>query len=326
MSPQSRSQIEELVGEVSIAAISSWLRTKGLPYSAGSRVAVVDRLEGLLRQNKLSWEELQTGAIALEESSSKRVMLFRLTSEDVLALQNHRSLRDRARREWGGCADEPRVAPVHPQRPVLVYLAGSNGEARGKFAETHQRLEVDLVRVRLHKVPFNRVIVFVANLATRILQVRFDTPGDIHSHLDAEGKPKDSEYRSFYLGKVRQLLGCSLNPVDLRPILKALCEENPRPIELVMNKVRTSHNSKMRITNRSDIRDDPDWKAAHSVGGGDWAHEEGAGEWLASSSSGRLSRNLFTEIDAINGTLRFLADCHEGELNYAISRIAEFRG
>ena len=185
MSAQTRSQIERLVGEISIAAISSWLKTKRLPFSAASRTAIVDRLQKLL------------------------------------------------------------------------------------------------------------------------------------------GKPKDSEYRLFYLAKIRQLLACSLNAIDLRPILKSLSEQTPRPIELVMNKVRTAHDSKMRITNRSDIRDDPDWKAAQTAGGNDWAHEEGAGEWLASASSQRISRNLFTEIDAVNGTLRFLADCHESELNYAISRIAE---
>jgi hypothetical protein len=205
---------------------------------------------------------------------------------------------------------------------MLVYLSTAPDEVRGKFAETHQRLEIDRVRVRLEKIPVTRVVVFVANPETHVLQIRFDSPEEIHPHTDAEGIPKDAEYRSFYLSKVQQLLGCSLNAIDLRPILKSLSEESPRPIELVMNKVRTAHNSKMRITNRADVRDDPDWKAAHEVGGNDWAHEEGAGEWLASASAGRLSRSLFTEIDAINGTLRFLADCHESELNYAISRIA----
>jgi hypothetical protein len=324
VSPQSKSQVEQLIGDISIAAISSWLKTRNLPHSAGSRVAIVDRLHRFLLENRLSWEELQLGAIELEESSSKRVMLFRLSDEDVNQLQNHRALRERARRRWGSYSEQQMVAPIHPPEPTLVYITVTPEEIRGKFAETHQRLEIDRVRVRLQKISVNKVVVFVASPETQVLQIRFDSPEDIHPHTDTDGNPKDTEYRSFYLNQVRQLLGCSLNAIDLRPILKTLSEESPRPIELVMNKVRTAHNSKMRITNRADVRDDPDWKAAHQVGGSDWAHEEGAGEWLASASSGRLSRNLFTEIDATNGTLRFLADCHEGELNYAISRIAGF--
>jgi hypothetical protein len=320
-----KKRIEQLLSGISIAAVSSWLKTKVLAHSASSREGIVARVDKLIETGELTWEDFETGAIELEESSSKTVSIFQLTSEDVGRLRDERGLQARARNMTRACATSPTIVSHPPEAPTLVYLAVSGEGVRAKFAETQKRLEIDLVRQTLKRVPVKKVVVANANFATGILQIRLDSPEKLHSHVDSEGHPRDSLYRSYYLAQTSALFSCNLVPLDLRPILKTLSEKDPRLLELVLNKVRTAHNSKLRITSRADVRDDPDWQAAHTNGGDEWAHEQGAGEWLANSSSGRLSRNLFTDIDAVNGTLRFLADCHDSEIEYAIARVAEFQ-
>jgi hypothetical protein len=285
---------------------------------------MVSRVAGLLDRGKLTWEAWEKAAIELEESSSKTVFLFRLTSEDVQRLQNHRALTTRARRLNSSYSDTPIVVLDPPRDPTLVYLTNSASAVRTKFAETQKRVDVDLVRQTFRRLPVKKVIVANGDFETGILQVRFDSAEDLHSHLDSSGRPREAVYRSFYLGQISTLLACSLTPLDLRPILKELSEKEPRVLELLLNKVRTSHNSKIRITNPGDVRDDPDWQAARTSGGPNWDHEQAAGEWLAAASAGQLTRNIFTYFDAVAGTLRFPADCHDSEIEYAVTQIASF--
>jgi hypothetical protein len=320
-----KKRIAQLLSGISIAAVSSWLKTKVLAHSANSREAIVARVDKLIQTGELSWEDFEAGATELEESSSKTVLIFQLSPDDVRRLHEERGLRARARSMSATSTSSPMIVSDLPKAPTLIYLAVSDENVRAKFAETQTKMEVDLVRQTFKRVAVKKVVVANANLETGILQIRLDSPEQLHSHVDSEGHPRDSLYRGYYLAQTSALFSCGLMPLDLRPILKKLSEMDPRLLELVLNKVRTAHNSKLRITSPVDVRDDPDWQAAHSNGGEDWAHERGAGEWLAESSSGRLSRNLFTDIDAVNGTLRFLADCHDSEIEYAIARVAEFQ-
>lgn len=323
MAEPAKSQIEGLIGEISIAAVRSWLKSKGLTHSAGSREALVQRVAKLIRKGKLSLEELREGAIRLQEASSKRVILFQLKSEDVVRLQNSRGLLRKGQQISRSCTDTPRLAPNKPASPTLVYLHKTDKQVRMKFAETQTRVEVDVINQRMDRVQTTKIIVAIADFEAGIIQLRIDSPEDLHRHRDAKRRPKDALYVAFYLERVRGLLDCELEPIDLRPSLKRLSEAEPRIIEMAVGKVRTAANSKWRMSSPGDIRDDPDYKAAHGKGGRAWAHEAGGITWKEEASGGKLTRSLFTYINASEGTLRFLADCHDAEIEYAVSRIRE---
>ena len=319
MAKPTKSQIEDLIGEISIAAVRSWLRSKGLTHSASSREALTKRISKLVQQEKLTLEELRTGAIQLEEASSKRVILFHLRPEDVRRLK----LRGPAQSK-SSYSNTPRRAPKTPQTPTVVYLYKDEKQVRLKFAETQTRVRVDVINDRMSRVRTTKIIVAIVDLESGILQLRVDSSEDLHRHTDVRGRPKDGLYVAYYLEKVRDILGCEPEPIDLQPILKRLSEAEPRIVEIGRAKVRTGANSKWRMASPRDIRDDPDYKVAHSRGGKAWAHEEGAVRWIAEASSGKLTRNLFTDINANEGILRVLADCHDAEIEYAVARIREY--
>ena len=70
-----------------------------------------------------------------------------------------------------------------------------------------------------------------------------------------------------------------------------------------------------------DVRDDPEWKAAQEAGGAGRVYDDQAVYWVPTASNGVLSREVFTDIDAVTSTVRMDADCHEGEIEYAVSSI-----
>jgi hypothetical protein len=312
--------IEDLLGNISIAAVRSWLKLKGVASSAASRDALTARIRNLLEQKCLSWPELQIAAIQMEESSSKRVALYDISKQ---AATKAADVEKRARKINKSFSTEACLAPSGPKEPTLVYLSRTDREIRAKFAETQYSIEVNLKRQTASRVPVTRVVVAVARPETGVLQIRFDSPEDIHSHVDAHGRPRADIYRGFYLSRIGEMLGYSLQALDLRPILKGLTEATPRPFQFTLNRVRTPADSRMRISNPGDVRDDPDWQVAQRSGGAHWAHEQGAGQWHSEASGGRLTRSIFTDINAVEGTLRFLADCHEGELEYVVARIED---
>jgi len=61
----------------------------------------------------------------------------------------------------------------------------------------------------------------------------------------------------------------------------------------------------------------------HEEGGDVWVHDSEAVYWLPATSEGRISREVFTELDARVSRLRVEADCHEDEIQYAISQIKQ---
>lgn len=326
MNGRLETQIERLTGDISIAAIGSWLKMHGLPHSAPSREVINARLVRLIKKGRLSLDELIEGAIDLEEASSKRVILYDLPVDGGRARFERRVLQQRATRLNAAVSGAICISPDPPAQPTLVYLAFSADWVRAKYVEAQQDIEPDLAHQRLRLVTVKKLVVAIADRQTGILQVRLDAPAEVHSHTNREGRPSGSLYRDFYVGEVSRLYGCRLEPIDLRPILRALSEAEPRLLELSLGKVRTGYNSRMRVSNPIDIRDDPTWQAAYRQGGAEMAYEQCAGKWFAGASRGQLTRDIFTDIKATDGTLRFLADCLDSEIEYAISKISEFRG
>lgn len=314
-------QVEKGIQDISIAALRSWLEAQDLTHSANTREAMVKRLTKLIKKGELSLEELDEGIINIEEASGKRIFLYEVEPDDIEKLRDSRQLRRHLRPLRASLSERLTKAPRLPIEPVLVYVQRTPEQIRAKWAETQTMVEIDRVRQRFKNTKTTKVVVLVADTETGVVQLRFDKPESLHSHLDEKGNPGKREYFSHYQEQARKILGVNLNPIELRAALKSLVETQPRVVKLPFEDHRSGANSKVRFASKVDIRDDDDWKAMHSEGGDEWAYDGESVYWLPSASNGKLNREVFTDLDARTGMLRVEADCHEGEIEYAISQI-----
>lgn len=321
--PLMRRAIETAIADISIAALRSWLKSQGLPHTANTREQLVNRLLKLFEKGKLSDTEFENGLISIEEASAKRVTLYSVSGDDRASFGEREALSRRVRRLGISLSGKPKRAPHRPPEPSLVYMTHNSQQIRAKWAETQVRVKFDLATTRFTKEKTTKTIVLVADNETGIVQLRYDKPEHIHSHRDSSNQPDDTLYTAYYFNQATQVLGTHLIPLDLRGALRSLVETEPRVVRVEAKDFRTGSNSRVRFASRGDVRDDDDWKAMHAEGGKLWAYDREFVHWLPERSDGKLTRQVFTAIDARTGRLRVEADCHEGELEYAISKIRE---
>src|SRR5207253_603906 len=146
--PFNARQIEAITADISVAAIRSWLKSRGLPHSANTREQTVNRLLKLLKEEELSEAEFLDGLCNIEEASAKRISLYRLEREAQGRLKDRETFVQRMRRDRITVSTATKAAPRQPSEPTLVYLIHSPNSIRAKWAETQTRVEVDMVRQR----------------------------------------------------------------------------------------------------------------------------------------------------------------------------------
>lgn len=313
-------KIAHLIEEVSIASLRSWLKSEGLEYSASTRDQMAQRLFKLLQSGNLSEKELEMAVSNIEEASSKRIVLFELPEAAIFPtvekFANH--LDDVGVK----LSKELRRAPRLPAEPTLVYVmystAVSSNTIRAKWAETQTRIEVDYTSLQIVKDKVTRIVVMVADLKTRLLQLRYDKPEMRHSHKTKDG------YFKYYQDLAAALLGVEFSRFEVREALRSLVDTEPRVVRIRVNEHRSKTDKSVRFVDRkgkSDVRDDLEWKAAYTAGGTTRAYDDQAVFWIPSASNGVLNREVFTDIDAVTSTVRVEADCHESEIDYAVSTI-----
>jgi len=317
-------KISHLIDELSIASLRSWFHSQGLDFSANTRDQLVERLLKLHQTGGLSEEELQSGVCNIEEASSKRIVLFELP-EDKQHLVSPQQFGKHLAETGKKLSTKPSLAVKLPSSPTLVYVThpGEQGPnslmpIRAKWAETQTRIVVDYSSLEFIKKKVTRIVVMVADLRTGLVQLRYDKPEIQHPH-----KNKD-DYFKYYRDLATALLGVEFSRFEIRDALRSLVDTQPRIVRIRVNQHRSKTDKSVRFVDRkghSDVRDDPEWKAAYQAGSTTRAYDDQAVYWLPGPSNGALMREVFTDIDAVTSTVRVEADCHEGEIDYAVSTI-----
>jgi hypothetical protein len=99
-------------------------------------------------------------------------------------------------------------------------------------------------------------------------------------------------------------------------------EENPRVARIHIDDHTNQSNYKTKTTGpRADVRDSPDWQLAYTKSGNTWAWDAQSFYWLPKVSSGFLTREVFTHINAEEGFIKVNADCSDKEVTHVISQI-----
>lgn len=318
-------KVAGLIDGLSIASFRTWLKSKGLEFSANTRDQLVERLLKLHRSGVLSDDELESAVCNIQEASSKRIVLFELP-EDRKHLLTPKEFQKHLTTIGKALSAKSSIAPKLPSSPTLVYITHSGGQPpgslariRAKWAETQTRIEVNYSTLEVLQTQVTKLVVLVGDLKTGLGQLRYDKPEIRHVHANSK-----DEYLHYYQKLAAALLGISFSRFEIRDALRSLVDTEPRIVRIRVNEHRSKTDKSVRFVDREghyDVRDDPEWRAAYAAGAATRAYDDQAVYWLPEPSNGALTREVFTDINAVTSTIRVEADCHEGEIEYAVSTI-----
>jgi hypothetical protein len=172
------------------------------------------------------------------------------------------------------------------------------------------------------KATHQKRIVLIADLSAKTAELRLNPPENRHSYRDPGGGISPEAYYRAYIAEARRLLNCDLLSLDLRPVVRKLVKEEPRVVRIHIDNHTNQGNTKFKtISAKADVRDDPDWGLGYNNSGQTWAWEAQSFYWVPKTSSGFLTRELFSQINADEGYIKVNADCSDEELNYVVSQI-----
>jgi hypothetical protein len=316
-----KQRIKPTLDKVAVDGLKAWLKTIGLTGSASTRPTITDLVAKKIKDGDLAEDALEQALIGFEEASDMRIYLFNL--EDVPDIQPDQWLP-----AWLRLNDIPVVTVrtfagdrTKAMSPVYAHLEG--GLLRVKWAEEHQRAKLNDRADAIEVKPIAKRVVLIADIGARTAELRLNPPENKHPHEDPGGKITAEAYYNAYIEKAREVLGCSLAAVELRPVIRRLVEEEEQRLVRIHIDDHTNQTNTKSKTNsrRADVRDDPDWKLMYKVNGASWAWDAQSFYWLPQRSAGFLARELFSHIDAEEGFIKVNADCSDDEVTYVISQI-----
>jgi hypothetical protein len=321
-SPQDILQrIKPILDKVAVDGLRAWLRSIDFTVPPLSRVAMTDFIAQKIAKEQLTESALEAALIGFEEASDMRIYLLRL--DDNEAKTARKSLPGRLP-QFGIPLTNQRTfagARTSPMSPVYGQIQGDL--LRVKWAEEHRRLRVNPDGSGLDSTPITKRAVLIADFSAGTAELRLNPAENGHSYHDSSGRPTPDAYYRAYLQKCSDVLGCKCKPIELRPVIKNLVEqEEPRIIRIhIDNHTNQKNYSTTTRGPRADVRDNPDWRLAYNKNGSTWAWDAQSFYWLPKLSSGFLTREVFSHIDAEDGFVKVNADITNDEVDYVVSQI-----
>jgi hypothetical protein len=316
-----KKRLAPVIKDVSGPALKAWLKTRSLTSTAATKDDLANRLTKLVADGELKEAEIEAALIGFEESSGKRVYLFHF---------------DPTEGNFSTAALNKRLAALSVPLPATRKLAGDKAKP---MTAVYSTLEKDVLRVkwseRQKKVTLNeqtdqpqtsfvdKRIVFIADLAKGLVELRLDPPENRHTYEDASGRTTEAAYYAAYTQRCEEIMGITLEKAELAGVIKALvAEETPRVIRIHIDNHTNQKNFKWNVrASRLDMRDDPEWKAAYKAYGHTWAWDSQSFHWLPAPSGSKLQRELFSHLQAVEGFLKVNADCSDEEVEYAVAQV-----
>jgi len=314
-------RIKPTLDKVAVEGIRAWLKAIGLPAPALSRAAIDEHIAKLIVKKRLAEDALEAALIGFEESSDMRIYLFRMDKRE--AKNASKSIAGRVAQFGIPIVNKRKFAGerTHPMSPVYAHIEGDL--FRAKWAEEQESVKVNPQGTGVDKKPILKRAVLIADYSTGTAELRLNPPENVHSYQDGSGRPNAATYYGAYLQKAHDVLGCEATLLELRPVIKSLVEEDTPPLVRIHIDDHTNQkNYKTKTTGpKADIRDDPDWQLGYKKNGHTWAWDAQSFYWLPKVSSGFLTREVFTHIDAEESFVKVNADCSNDEVEYVVSQI-----
>jgi hypothetical protein len=316
-----RKRIEPTLKKVAVDGLRAWLKSVDLPSQAYSRSAITELVSKQIASGQLDEGALESALIGFEEASDMRIYLFRM--EEVPSGKPEKWLPTRLVKAGFALANSRVFAgeKVRPMSPVYAQLEG--GLLRVKWVEQQKQSKMNDRGDNVILTPVFKRVVLIADFLTGTAELRMNPPDRIHGHEDAGGRATAEAYFKAYADRAAEILGCTLTPVDLRVVIRKLVdEETPRVVRIHIDNHTNQSNYKTKTTGpRADVRDDPDWRLGYNKNGESWAYDAQSFYWLPKVSSGFLTREVFSHINAEEGFIKVNADCSDKEVTHVISQI-----
>ena len=311
-------QVRSLIGVHSIASVRNWLKRCGLTHSANSKDEIAERVHGLIEKRELTLEGVRAAMIGIEEASSKRTFLYRI-SHDGKALAGI----DKQLADLKTNLSEERISATDPKPTTkVVYVINGAEELRTKWTELHKRVQAVRKTRDWKETNVPKTVVLIANKKTGVVQLRCDNPEDEHGHLESQ-EPSDQAFYDYFKEQSENLIGQALQPIDLRETLQQILVADPRIVRTnftIDESKDGGYTKRAQKQKNRDVRDTVDWQQMmknETVR----TFEEAPVRWLKETSNGILNREVFSYIDAATGLVRFDADCYEEEIDYVLGHL-----
>ncbi|WP_172838360.1 hypothetical protein [Terriglobus roseus] len=276
------------------------------------------KVHDLVDKEKLTEDDLIEGAIGIEEASAKRVYLYRISTSAADLEKIDAQLE--ALQIPLSTERTPSVSPT--KKPKMMYALNDPTALRVKWNEQHIRTKVDKKNERFDPVPEPKIVVLVVDKKTGLVQIRYDKPGDKHIH-EIDGEPKAQAYFDYYREQAENLLGLPLEPIELRTGLEKTLKMVP-PVVTVAHVVDEDEEGiQSKRTQKKIGKDLRDTKAWNQMMQDPMVrtYEEAPLRWKHGMTGGKLTREVFSNVDAANGQVRFDAHCSEEEIDYVLAQL-----
>ena len=310
--------VRKIIGTYSIASVSNWLKRCDLPSSAHSRDEIAARVYGLIEKGDLTIEGLTAAMIGIEEASSKRTFLFKVSHSPIDLKKVDKQLAD-----MKVTLSTVRAPATHPKSiPHVVYAINGPIELRVKWTELHKRVKAVHKTRSWEETNVPKVIVLVIDKKTGRVQLRCDKPEDEHAHMQ-DGIPNDDAYYNHFKEQAENLTGLPFEPLEMRAGLEKILMASPRIVRTsytVDEAEDGGYTQRSQKKKNKDVRDTEGWQNI-TTSKLTRTFEEAPVRWLKEMSDGGLNREVYSYIDAANNMIRFDADCYEEEIEYVLNRL-----
>lgn len=316
-----RARIKPILDNVAVEGLRAWLKSIDLPSAAYSRATITDLVSKQIADGQLAEDALCEALIGFEEASDMRIYLFRM--EEIPSGKPEKWLPTRLVRAGFALSQSRAFAGEREKAMSPVYARLEGGLLRMKWAERHEKSKLNERGDGVILKPAFKREVLIADFTEGTAELRLNPPDNRHPYEDASGRMTAEAYYRAYIDKATEVLGCELIPVDLRSVIRKLVkEEDPRVVRIHIDDHTNQKNYKTKTTGpRADVRDSPEWLLAYQEGGTTWAWDGQSFYWLPKVSSGFLSREVYTHINADEGYIKVNADCSDKEVTHVISQI-----
>ena len=312
--------IDKTIRSINNTTLRRWLQKRGLRHSASNVAALIELVERLIKEGKLSKDELDEAVREIEEygGGGKRIYLRKLKDKGLV---NDKRKFSRHLSSLGISLDSaPNKTFTLPSTPRLNYAYWGEDEVRIKYSEKHV-FTTSNKRTRKWTDEDKTVFIIISvDQSTGLVQILMDPPGDDHPHLSDRGNPSDAAYVQHYLSRAEELVG-EFETVELRKRSAKLLKLNP-PIFIATAYGGTdADNARISVKSKGDVRESRSYKAAVEDSEEPCLNDDIQGEWRHSSSKNTLLRDVWMQIKAADSMIKFRANCLGHEVDYAISTI-----
>ena len=318
----------EDIKNIGIGTFQSWLVENEIKVSLKNNF--FDNLNDALEQQTLTLDDINRAISEIEENSDKKIHLYEAPSFETI-VQDKKKIMKHLRDTFGivpSPLDWGRVAPK--RAPTFNYLYWDDKKIKLKFSELHHDYEVDIEDDEIIKTPKKVYIIYFIDLTDGFTQIRFDRPGQLHSHKNEMGKRTEAAFENYYKALLFKLFPDILfHDMNLNRVANYITTKEREKFRINKEVTTITGNAKQTYASGSintDIRDLPEHSAAVSTAESKtWLTEDLTGYWLAEHSDGELAKNLFMRISRRVSEVRVQRGCLEKELNYGLKQIREIQ-